>query len=517
MAPDSSTAAPLDELVARRARDDGGRPFCLFGDAVVTFAELAERVGRLAAGLAARGLGPGGMVAVMLDNHPDHVVTFLALARLGAPQVPVNVQLRGPGLRYLLEHSGARAVIADVRHAEALVPALGTGVERVVWRGGVGRPHAGDLAFEAVAHAGATGVRPGVPPADRLVSVTYTSGTTGPPKGVMLGERAYLAAGRIAGLLADVGPTDVMLTWEPLYHIGGSQVVVTCLQRGVPMALLERFSASTLWAEARRHGATRLHYLGAVLALLLKQPPRADDADHPVRIAWGGGAPAVVWEPFEQRFGVRIRECYGMTEAASFTTVNLEGRVGSIGRPVPHFDVRVVGDDGEDTVPGAAGEILVREREPGLLMRGYFRDPDATAAALRGGWLHTGDLATRDADGFLRFVGRRKDSLRRRGENVSAWEIERVVATHDAVEDCAVIGVPAEVGEEDVKLFVKPAAGRRLDPAELRRWCEGRLARFQLPRYVALVDAFPRTPTERIRKDALSRSTTDCWDAEGPA
>ena len=193
-----------------------------------------------------------------------------------------------------------------------------------------------------VAAAGTSASPPSAPDADRIVSITYTSGTTGPPKGVMLGEKPYLMAGHVAGQLAAVRPGDVMLTWEPLYHIGGSQVIVTCLQQGVPMALLERFSASAFWDEARRYRATQMHYLGGVLGLLLKQPPRRDDRDHTVRIAWGGGAPAHLWEPFERRFGARIHECYGMTEAASFTTMNLEGRVGSIGRPVPHFDVKIV-------------------------------------------------------------------------------------------------------------------------------------------------------------------------------
>ena len=246
-----------------------------------------------------------------------------------------------------------------------------------------------------------------------------------------------------------------------------------------------------------------MHYLGGVLGLLLKQPARPEDRDHAVRIAWGGGAPAHLWEPFERRFGVRIHEAYGMTEAASFTTVNLEGRVGSIGRAVPHFEVKIV-----------EGQILVREREPGLLMKGYFKDPERTAEALRDGWLHTGDFGAADADGFLYFAGRRRDRLRRRGENVSAWEIEQVFAMHADVEACAAIGVSSDVGDEDIKVFVKPVDGKRIDPLDLVRWCEGHLAYFQIPRYIELVDAFPLTPTERIRKDQLSTSVATCFDLE---
>jgi crotonobetaine/carnitine-CoA ligase len=189
----------------------------------------------------------------------------------------------------------------------------------------------------------------------------------------MLGEKPYLMAGHMAGQLAEVRAGDVMLTWEPLYHIGGSQVIVACLQYGMPMALLERFSASAFWDEARRYRATQMHYLGGVLGLLLKQQPRPDDAANPVRVAWGGGAPAHLWDAFERRFGVRIREAYGMTEAASFTTINLEGRVGSIGRPVPHFEVKIVVEDGRPAATHETGHIVVRQREPGSLHEGILQ------------------------------------------------------------------------------------------------------------------------------------------------
>ena len=495
----------LSELLDRRARDDGAKPFCFFAGAAVSFGDLAQRVRRLADGFAALGVRPGDRVAVMLTNHVDHPMVFLALVELGATQIPVNIHLRGLGLEYVLAHSEARAVVADERFAPELQQVLSrTSVELSIWRGTAVPSHPGrSTTLDGLAAAGTPTSKRSATDPDRVVSITYTSGTTGPPKGVMLGEKPYLLAGRVAGQLADVRAGDVMLTWEPLYHIGGSQVIVTCLQHGVPMALLERFSASTFWDQARRYRATQMHYLGGVLGILLKQPPRLDDRDHAVRIAWGGGAPAHLWEPFERRFGVRIHECYGMTEAASFTTINLEGRLGSIGRPVPHFEVKI-----------EAGEILVREREPGLFMRGYLKDPERTADALRDGWLHTGDLGTRDADGFFYFAGRRRDRLRRRGENVSAWEIEQVLSMHAGVEACAAIGVPSDVGDEDIKVFVKPVAGKRLDPRDLVRWCERHLAYFQIPRYFELIDAFPLTPTERIRKDQLSPSVAGCFDRE---
>jgi len=508
----SEPALSLSELVERRGRDAPRDPFCLFEDSAITFGRLAASVERLAGGLAGAGIGPGDHVAVMLPNHPDHIYALLALARLGAIHVPVNVHLKQAGLRDLTQHSETTAVIADARYAAELVPALGSGSRIAVWRGVMpARAAAGARAFEEVAASTSPPPRP-APGSDRTVAIMYTSGTTGPPKGVALTDRMYQVAGRTAGLVADVRAGDVLFLWEPFYRIAGIQAVTLCLRRGMACALVERFSAGGFWDQVRRYRATQIHYLGGVLGLLMKQPERADDADNPARIAWGAAAPVEMWPIFERRFGVRIHECYGLTEGASFTTVNLEGKVSSIGRPVEHFEVRIVDSDGRELPAGAVGEIVQREREPGLLTSGYFKNAEATRAAIRDGWLHTGDLGYRNIDGLYYFTGRKKDSIRRRGENVSAWEVERALSACPGVEECAVLGVPSELGEDDIKVFVR--ASRPLEPGEVIRWCEQRLAYFQVPRYVAFVDSFPKTPSERIRKDELSRSVEDCWDAE---
>jgi carnitine-CoA ligase len=513
----SRDAPSLRDLIERRARDHRDDPFCLFGDEIVTFGGLDTAVNRLANALAGIGIGPGARVAVMLPNHPDHIYAVLALAKLGATHVPVNVHVKGPGLRYLLEHSEVRTVIADGRYQGELSPAAAGSnrIETIVWRGEIAG--AGDgraRSFDALAASGADHPPKLGPGPDHVVAIMYTSGTTGPPKGVMLSDTMYQAAGRTAALVADVRPADVVFLWEPFYHIAGVQAVTLCLLRGVSCALVERFSAAAFWDQVRRYRATQIHYLGGVLGLLMKQPERADDGLNPVRIAWGAAASPEMWPRFERRFGVRIHECYGLTEGASFTTVNLAGKVGSIGKPVDHFEVRIVDDEDRPLPPGQVGEIVQRERAPGLLMKGYFKNPEGTRAALRDGWLHTGDLGHYDAEGFYYFAGRKKDAIRRRGENVSAWEIERVASACPGVEECAAIGVPSDLGEDDIKLFVRRAEGRSLAPLDLIRWCEERLAYFQVPRYIAFVDDLPKTPSERVRKDELSRSVEGCWDLE---
>jgi crotonobetaine/carnitine-CoA ligase len=211
---------------------------------------------------------------------------------------------------------------------------------------------------------------------------------------------------------------------------------------------------------------------------------------------------------------MRVRECYGMTEASSFTTLNTEDKLGSVGKPLPYFEVRIADDDGRFLGPEQRGEIWVKEKVPGVIMTGYFDNPAATAGALKDGWLRTGDLGYTDDEGFFYFAGRKKDSLRRRGENISAWEVERVLNEHPAVAESAVIGVDNEIADQDLKAFLRLKPGERLGAAELVQWCEPRMAAFQIPRFIAFIEDFPKTPTERIRKELLPRTTQDCFDRE---
>jgi len=255
-----------------------------------------------------------------------------------------------------------------------------------------------------------------------------------------------------------------------------------------------------------------MHYLGGVLDILLKQPPRPDDRRHSVQIAFGAGCTRQSWRAFEQRFGIEIREVYGLTEGSCFTTVNKSGKVGSIGKPYPYLDVKIVDGCGNAVPTGRVGEIVMRGKQPGLITKGYLGNPEATAAAVKDGWLYTGDLGRCDEDGDFYYVGRRKDSIRHRGENISAWEVERVLNSHPDIQESAVLGVDAEVGEQDIKAFILCRPGAAVDPLALTKWCEPRMPYFQIPRYITFVDSFAKTPTERIRKEVLSKTTEDCWD-----
>ena len=487
------------------ARAAPERVFARIDGTPLTFGALDRMADGVALGLGRRGVAAGDRVAVMLRNGPAALATMFGLAKAGIVWVPVNVQLRGPGLAYILDHAAPRLVIAEA-DLVATVRESGRDLSLIAHGDAPGAERLETLL------AGAARFEAPPPAPDAGFAICYTSGTTGSPKGVLLSHQMMRFAGEATALVTAARAGDVMLLWEPLYHIGGAQLIVLPLIRDVTLALVARFSAGRLWQQARACGATHLHYLGGILQMLLKQPPSASDRAHGVRIAWGAGCPAESWREIETRFGLTIRECYGMTEASSFTTYNDTGAIGTVGRPVPWLSVELRDTDGAPVPSGGAGEIVVRAREPRALFAGYFRNPEATAAALRDGALHTGDRGRFDVDGNLVFLGRMTDSVRCRGENVSAWEVERVAAAHPAVEDCAMIGVAADVGEQDIKLFVALRPGAALDPAAFSAWLAARLAPYQNPRYIRVVDGFERTPSQRIMKHRLSPSLDDAWD-----
>jgi crotonobetaine/carnitine-CoA ligase len=488
--------------------------FARFRGDPVTYEDLERRSSSLASWLNREGIAKGDRIALMIHNSPAALALLFAIAKTGAVWVPINVQARGDNLAYVLSHSAPDRLIAE----HDLLPIIedsgaALSADRI-WT--LGAPDA-VRAVEPLLEIPATFGGP-LPAADDQFAIMYTSGTTGKPKGVMVshrmlrlsGESIALVSGVGAGASASVG--NVFHMWEPLFHIGGAQMIVLPLIRPLHLAMVERFSASAFWNQVREYNVSHIHFLGGILQLLLKQPPQALDRSHGARVAFGGGCPPDVWRTFERRFGVEIRECYGMTEASSVTTFNTRNVVGSVGRAVPWLDVDVLDGNGNPVGAGTRGEIVVREKLPGALTAGYFRNLEATAKALRDGSLHTGDVGSFDADGNMYFHGRDSDNVRVRGQNVTAWEVEHVASRHPSVEDCAMIGVAAEVGEQDIKLFVKLKYGSDLGPSELSDWLATRLAGYQNPRYIAILDEFERTPSQRIMKHRLSVGTDDAWD-----
>lgn len=502
-----------------------------------SWAELIEAAEALAGGLAAAGVAPGDVVCHMSPNHPEAVVTMLALLRLGAVECPVNAGLRGAQLAHVLDHSGAGTLIVDSSLADRVAEQLpaAPGVQAVVMRGEAEQPESaveGDPPPGSV-DADLTGLRglgeapPGVTVIDYAdlrhhdaaappfrppgpgdpMNIIYTSGTTGPAKGAVLPQAFPIEQARIKIEQWGIGAGDVMFSALPLYHVNARfSSLGTALVMGGRVALVSRFSASTFWDQVRAAGATEVGVVGAVSSILLRREPGPADRDHNVRMMHGAaGIPMDRRADFEERFGLRLVTGFAMTETGHFATTGPDDpmRYKASGRPVPQYEVAVVDADGNEVPAGTVGELVVRPRVPGVMMTGYHRQPEATLAAFRNLWFHTGDLATIEADGYIRWVDRAADAIRRRGEMISSTEVERAVCTLDAVAECAAVGVPSELGEEEVKLVVVAEPGQTIDPAALKRHCQATLPDFCQPRYLEILDELPKTATHKVNKHQL--------------
>jgi crotonobetaine/carnitine-CoA ligase len=508
--------ATVDEVFRERLAAAPDAPFVKCGADWVTFAQLDDRTDRLAAGLAALGVGRGSMVATILPNRIETVEILLAVAKLGAVQVPLNYWLKGEFLRYQLGDCGASVLIADGPGYAAASELLST--TAIVHRIVVDEPVPGTTAY-----ADLFGERGSFPPgaaACDLVSIMYTSGTTAEAKGCMLSTGYYVSVGRAYGLREWCVPGDVMFTGFPMFHTSGQMVAfMTALVNGASISIAPQFHASTFLTDAAADGATMLVGVGVMGNLLLAQPPSASDGAHPFRLA--------VWVPmgeaeqrqFEERFGTPVMsEGYGQTECVPITNSLPRGRRerGTSGLVSPLLEVAIVDDDDNQVPLGEPGEIVVRPRVPNAMYSGYWGKPEITQAAWRNLWHHTGDFGRMDADGFVTFVDRKKDVLRRRGENVSALALEVVIRTHPAVADVAVSPVPGTFGDDDIKASLVLADGATLEPAEFFEFLRDRVAYFAMPRYVDIRAALPVNALSRVMKHVLRDEgvTESMWDLE---
>lgn len=516
----------LTRIIADKARRNPNHVVFQFRDTPVTLGELDDRINRAANGFLALGVKPGDKVAIMLPNCPEFLYAWFGLNRIGAVEVPVNTALKGSGLAYQITQSDSVALVADTEYLDRIGDVLGelkdvrqvALLDRAGKAGalpGWGRP--ATLWFRELMDR--PGTDPGIPVSFRdMATILYTSGTTGVSKGVEMSHCYWYDIWAEAVKYARYTEDDVLYTGLPFFHGNAQGITIgPAILADAKAVIVERFSASQLWDDCRRWGCTEANYIGGVIPILLKQDPRPGDADNPVRLMVGAAAPADEWETFQRRFGTKLLEVYGMTECyCCLASPYDEPRAGSCGKAITGWDVRIVDDDDNDCPPDTVGEFIARSNKMWVGTTGYYKKPEATLELFRNGWIHTGDMGRRDADGYFYFADRKKQAIRRRGENISSFEVEAVIAANDAVLECCVVGVPSEVGEEEVKAVVVLKDGQRLTPEELVRWCEPRMAYFAIPRYVAFRSGLPKTPSERVEKFKLKDEgiTADCWDRE---
>ncbi len=504
-----------EELMRRRVAEHPDQTWLKWRDEEVTWSESLSAIQRAANGLLELGVGPGDRVALLLPNSPDFLWIYFGIGQIGAAPVPVNTSQRGPVLRHILSDSAATAVVV---HADLLDTVLQVRddvdtLRYVIVAGGETRPGV-EATLERVLGGADREPEVEVDDSGGSMGMMYTSGTTGPPKGVV--ARRF-DPDSFAALVEAMGlqPGQTVYSGLPLFHANAlwGSMFASIVGDG-KFALAPKFTASGLLNDTRRYDVSVFNAVGGIFTILLKQPVRPDDHDNPVHTVMSSGAPADRWHDFQDRFGVRLVEWYGMVDSPG-SIVNTDNRPGAIGKDgLAGVSFHIVNDDGEPVEVGEVGEIVFRH--PLGQLTYYNNLPEATERAYRGGWFHSGDLGSREGDGYIVYRGRKTESMRRLGENISAWEIETTLNAHPDVLECAAHAVPSPLGEDEVKVCVVRRPGASLEAPELLEYSREVLARHAVPRYIEFLDELPKTPSQRSQYGVLKERgiTAETFDAE---
>lgn len=511
----------IPDLLRARAGQRGSELRADIAGIRISWAEIDRLSDRLAGAFSALGVEKGDRVCSMMEGRLEQVLTWFGAVKLGAVWTPLNTALQSHDLSYTLKDAAPKVLVADAgtiaRFEDPIVAAHLPSARFDADAGGAN----GFAPFEALLAAPAERLPdPALGPGDPGV-IIYTGGTTGRPKGVVLPHFAFIAAGYRFMDAFDVTAADHQFSVLPLYHVGGTMLgIIGPLVADIPTTLDRRFSATRFWQRARESGATLIDPVGTMLSVLCQAPEHPQDRDHRVRAGVGvtGQVPPTVPVTFQARFGVRLLNLYSLSEAGGVLILYnklSEQAPQAHGEPGRWADFRVVDALDQDQEQGRVGEIVLRPRLPFTFMSGYHNAPERTVACWSNLWLHTGDLGRIGADGLLQFVGRQAHWMRCHGENVSAYEVEEIVSAFPGVAEAVAVGVPAPLGEEEVKVFVMADGTATLDPAAIVAWCRTRLASFKVPRFVEFVAEFPRSSTKReVERHKLRALGNDqAWDA----
>ncbi|WP_344112065.1 AMP-binding protein [Nocardioides humi] len=516
----------MTALLERAARERPGDIFFTHGDEAVGLDEFNRLVNRMARNLQQAGVTAGVHVAVMMDTGRDYFATWFALAKVGAVEVAINPAYRGELLAHQLRQSASMIAVIDEEYLPNLATAAGEvdDLRTVVVRGdswspfevaGPSRSWSGFDRLLAPQPEDNLGLE--VPP-DSIGGMVFTSGTTGPSKAVLLSQHYMAAYGLMYAEVNELDESDVILNFQPVFHMTGKFVAIAALAVGGRMHVMSRFRVTGFWDEMRAFGVTNVVAIGGVCNMLLSVPATPDDTDNPVKVVYAVPDLPELHTEFEQRFDCVVTTVFGSSEVGLpiFRSPADVYAPGSAGRRSPHYEVEVVDGFGAILPPGQVGEIVVRGRGPLLLCSGYNGQPEKMLEATRDLWFHTGDRGRFDDEGNMWFVDRATDSLRRRGENISSFELESQIARHPAVAEAVAVSTPSELGEDEVWVLARLREGFSVTPEELLQHCETVLPYFMIPRYIEIVEDFPRTPTAKVQKYKIRAQGPGVatWDRE---
>jgi carnitine-CoA ligase len=510
----------LPKMLSRQAKLYGARRLVAVGGQSLTYAETEAAAGGYAAALAAAGVSAGDRVVIMCGNRPELLLTVLGCGWLGAIAVPINTASRGAQLEHILANCGAKLLVIE-RELVPVVARLDRGRMALAALWLVGDGEGTQTETSPFLATPCPKPRNGVPPhpvePGDTFAILYTSGTTGLSKGVCCPHAQYFWWAVYTGDLLGVGEGDVLMTTLPLFHTNALNSFFQALLNGASLVVESRFSASQYFSRLAEEKATVTYLLGAMVPMLLAQKPGDAETAHRVRVALAPAVPAHFHWQFVERFGIGLVDGYGSTETnCVMGALADEQRPGTMGRLLAGFAARVVDNHDNELPDGEAGELILRADEPFAFATGYFGMPEKTVEAWRNLWFHTGDRVIREAGGYYRFVDRMKDAIRRRGENISSYEVEQVLISHPDVANAAVFPVRSELAEDEVMAAIVLRTGARLAPAALLDFCQPQMPYFAVPRFVEFVEALPATENGKVTKYKLRERgvTAATWDRE---
>jgi crotonobetaine/carnitine-CoA ligase len=447
------------------------------------------------------------------------------LNKIGAVEVPINVALKGTGLVHQIVQSDCMVLVADAKFLDRLDPIsddLTTVKHAVFYNTPEGQSLPTWKSIESSTFAELMDHSSDSPNVivhfTDMASILYTSGTTGVSKGVMISHNYWYDIWSQSVKYSQYTEDDVLYTGLPFFHGNAQGITIgPAILADAKAVIVDRFSASSLWDDCRKWECTEANYIGGIIPILMKAAEGASDGDNPLRLMVGAAAPVNIWHDFESRFNTKLLEVYGMTECYCCLANPIdEVRPGSCGKAITGWDVKIIDDNGTQAGPMELGEFVARPQSMNVGTSGYYKMPEKSLELFENMWINTGDLGRMDEDGYFYFVDRKKQALRRRGENISSFEVEAVINANPAVLESCIVGVPSDVGEEDVKAVIVLQEGQTLTEKEVIDWCMPRMAYFCIPRYIAFRTSLPKTPSERVEKYKLKVEgvTADCWDFE---